>query len=182
MTTTAALQARHDHRRPRQYQFLLRPRLAVDPVTSDPGFSVSVTDGRGRQLLSRGLVRWLARVAPAAARGDLTVALVCDAKMRALNRQFRGIDRPTDVLSFPADPGARRPRGQRPFLGDVVIATGVAGRQARSAGDPVDTEIRRLALHGLLHVLGYDHEHDDGRMERVERRLLRWGGITEHRS
>ena len=151
-------------------------------MTSDPRLSVSVTDGRGRQLLSRGLVRWLVRVAPAAARGDLTVALVGDTKMRALNRKFRGIDRPTDVLSFPADPAPRRPRGQRPFLGDVVIATGVARRQARSAGDPIDTEICRLALHGLLHVLGYDHEEDDGRMERVERRLLRRAGITEPHS
>ena len=147
-------------------------------MTSDSRLSVTVTDGRGRRLLSRGLVRWLARIAPAAARGDLTVALVSDAKMRALNRQFRGIDQATDVLSFPAEPAPRRPRGQRPFLGDVVIATGVARRQARSAGDPLDTEIRRLALHGLLHVLGYDHEQDDGRMERVERRLLRRGGIA----
>ena len=145
---------------------------------SDLRLCVSVTDGHGRPRLARGLVRWLVRVAPASARGALTVALVGDAKMRALNRRFRGIDRPTDVLSFPADrPG--RVRGQRPFLGDVVIATGVAGRQARSAGDSVDTEIRRLVLHGLLHVLGYDHERDNGRMERVERRLLRRGGVLE---
>ena len=137
-----------------------------------------VTDGRGRPVLARGLARWVMRVAPASARGELAVALVGDAKMQALNRQFRGVDRPTDVLSFPADP-APRPRGLPRVLGDVVIATGVARRQARLAGDPVETELRRLALHGLLHVLGYDHERDDGRMARLERRLLRTGGVGE---
>ena len=149
------------------------------PVTSEPSLRISVTDGRGRPLVSRGLARWLVRVAPVAARGQLTVALVSDAKMRALNRQFCGIDRPTDVLSFPAGPAPGRVRGRRPVLGDVVIATGVAKRQAVAVGDPVGTELRRLALHGLLHLLGYDHEQDAGRMERFERRLLRQGGITE---
>ena len=130
-------------------------------------------------MAARGLTRWLTRVAPATVRGELAVALVCDAKMRALNKRYRGLDRPTDVLSFPADslaPGV--PRRSR-FLGDVVIATGVAKRQARSIGLPVDTEMRRLALHGLLHLLGYDHERDGGQMKRLERRLLRWGGIEE---
>ena len=148
-------------------------------VTSTPRLRVAVTDGRGRAVSARGLTRWIVRVAPATANGELAVALVCDAKMRALNKQYRGVDRPTDVLSFPADApppgGARRVR----FLGDVVIATGVARRHARSIGVPVETEMRRLALHGLLHVLGYDHERDDGRMERLERRLLRKGGIEE---
>jgi probable rRNA maturation factor len=64
-------------------------------------------------------------------------------------------------------------------LGDVVIATGVARRQARAAGHSLQTEVRVLALHGLLHLLGYDHEHDDGRMARVEVRLRRKGGLRE---
>jgi probable rRNA maturation factor len=63
-------------------------------------------------------------------------------------------------------------------LGDVVIAAGVARRQARAAGHSLQTELRILALHGLLHLLGYDHEHDDGRMARLERRLRRKGGLT----
>ena len=140
---------------------------------------IVTTDGRGRLLAARALTRWLTRVAPATARGELAVAFVCDAKMRALNNRYRGVDRPTDVLSFPADssqPGVpRRPR----FLGDVVIATGVARRQAHAIGHPVETEMRRLALHGLLHLLGYDHERDSGQMERLELRLLRRGGIKE---
>ena len=67
------------------------------------------------------------------------------------------------------------------MLGDVVIAKGVAARQARQARHSLQTELRCLALHGLLHVLGYDHERDAGRMQRVERRLLRKGGIREGR-
>jgi probable rRNA maturation factor len=118
-----------------------------------------------------GLGRWLGSVAPARARGDVTVALVPDSRVRALNRQYRDNDRPTDVLSFPADePG---------LLGDVVIALGVAARQAKAAGHSLATELRVLALHGLLHLLGYDHEDDDGRMARAEARLRRKGGLRE---
>jgi probable rRNA maturation factor len=118
-----------------------------------------------------GLAAWLAAAAPSRARGGMTVALVPDARVRALNRQYRKKDRPTDVLSFPSD--------ERGYLGDVVIAAGVATRQAREAGHSLATELRVLALHGLLHLLGYDHERDDGRMARVERRLRRRGGLVE---
>ncbi len=118
-----------------------------------------------------GLSRWLRRVAPARARGHLTVALVADGRVQELNRDFRHMDTATDVLSFPADePGT---------LGDVVIARGVARRQARVAGHDLPTEIRVLALHGLLHLLGYDHEDDGGRMARLEARLRRKGGLRE---
>jgi len=117
----------------------------------------------------RALGAWLAEVAPAGARGSLTVAVTTDARVRALNRRFRGVSKPTDVLSFPADePGE---------LGDIVIARGVAARQARDRGHSLATELRVLALHGLLHLLGYDHEHDDGRMARTEARLRRRGGL-----
>jgi probable rRNA maturation factor len=118
-----------------------------------------------------GLARWLESVAPVRARGTMTVALVPDVRVRALNREFRKKDHATDVLSFSSDePGC---------LGDVVIASGVAARQARAAGHSLGTELRVLALHGLLHLLGYDHERDDGRMARVERRLRRKGGLRE---
>lgn len=126
---------------------------------------VSVTDGRGRAARAPGLASWLARVAPAAARGDIAVALVSDARIHALNKRYRGKDRATDVLSF--DPS------------DIVIATGVARRQAREAGHSYATELKVLALHGLLHLLGYDHHarSDRGRMARVERALRRRGGL-----
>ena len=118
-----------------------------------------------------GLAAWLVSVAPARARGVVTVALVSNQRVKALNRRFRQKNQPTDVLSFPAaEPG---------ILGDVVIALGVAGGQAKSAGHGLPTELRVLALHGLLHLLGYDHEDDDGRMARVEARLRRKGGLRE---
>ena len=122
-------------------------------------------------LRAPGLARWLQSVAPSRARGEVTVAVVPDARVRALNQRYRRKDRATDVLSFAAEePGE---------LGDVVIAAGVAARQARQAGHSVSAELRVLALHGLLHLLGYDHEHDDGRMARLERRLRRKGGLVE---
>ena len=118
-----------------------------------------------------GLAAWLPRVAPAKARGAVTIAIVPDARVQALNRQYRRQDKPTDVLSFPSD--------ETGYLGDVVIAAGVARRQAREAGHTLGTELRVLALHGLLHLLGYDHERDEGRMARLERRLRRKGGLVE---
>ncbi|HEX8027221.1 MAG TPA: rRNA maturation RNase YbeY [Vicinamibacterales bacterium] len=120
---------------------------------------------------TKGLGPWLARVAPARAKGDLSIAIVSDRRMRALNRQFRGKDAVTDVLSFPS--------GERGFMGDIVVAAGVAKRQAKDAGHSVQTELRVLALHGLLHLLGYDHETDDGRMARAEARLRKKAGLRE---
>jgi probable rRNA maturation factor len=140
--------------------------------------TVSVTDERGRRLAAGGLAPWLLRVAPARARGVVNVALVSDARMRALNLACRRKNYATDVLSFPANPESRIPNPGR-FLGDVVIARGVARRQARRAGHTDAVELRILALHGLLHLLGYDHERDNGRMLRVERRLRRKGGLRE---
>jgi len=99
--------------------------------------------------------------------------------MRALNKRYRNLDRVTDVLSFPADAYPHQDQSSSRVLGDIVIATGVAKRQARAVGVSVDMEIRRLALHGLLHLMGYDHETDTGQMSRLERRLLRIGGMAE---
>lgn len=135
------------------------------------GLTVTVTDGRGRAVRDGGLARWLSRVAPAAARGEVGIALVSDARMRVLNRSYRKKDYATDVLSFEGDDSQG--------LGDLVIATGVARRQAREAGHSYETELRVLALHGLLHLLGYDHDHpdDNGKMKRAESRLRRKGGL-----
>ena len=132
---------------------------------------VSVASPDGQDAATGGLGPWLKRAAPASARGDVTIALVSDRRIRALNRQFRGKDSATDVLSFPS--------GERGFLGDIVIAEGVAKRQAREAGHSLQTELRVLSLHGLLHLLGYDHETDDGKMARVEARLRRKAGLPE---
>jgi probable rRNA maturation factor len=116
-----------------------------------------------------GIGAWLSRIAPASARGDLCVALVSDRRMRALNRQFRGENHATDVLAFPSD--------ARGFLGDIVIAEGVAKRQAKEHGHSLKIEVQTLTLHGLLHLLGYDHETDDGRMAKAEARLRKQAGL-----
>ena len=167
-------------------------RLRSDPACKPSRLCVSVTDARGRPLGSRALAAWLERAAPRRARGDVSLALVSDAVMRRLNREFRGIDHATDVLTFPAapEPPRRRPaRGAAPRaaaaravnpalrLGDIAIAMGVARRQARQLGHSLDEEVRILALHGLLHLLGYDHETDRGEMHRTEERLRRRAGL-----
>jgi probable rRNA maturation factor len=141
---------------------------------------VTVTDAKGASLrdsASSGLSAWLNRAAPRQARGHVSLAVVSDAFMRSLNRKYRGIDRPTDVLSFPAEAGGRGSEGAN-ALGDLAIARGVAGRQARALGHSLRTEIRVLALHGLLHLLGYDHEVDRGQMAKLERHLLRRAGLN----
>ena len=133
------------------------------------GLRVAVTDGRGRPWGSSSLGRWLSAHAPARARGRVVIALVSDAAMRRLNARYRDADYATDVLSFPSDtPGV---------LGDIAIARGVAARQARAQGHAEITEVKVLALHGLLHLLGYDHERDRGEMRRAEDRLRRRAGL-----
>jgi probable rRNA maturation factor len=191
------------------------------PDDSAPArLSVLVADERGRKLRANGLASWLRRVAPAAACGTVSIALVSDARVRALNRTYRRKDFATDVLTFsncawgptptPTPTRSRsaaplrgaslrrlalaagaflrtKPSALRPepfpdagfFLGEIVIARGVARRQARDARHSELTEHKVLALHGLLHLLGYDHERDNGRMHRVERRLRRKGGLRE---
>ena len=162
----------------------------------DPGSSsivVTVTDGHGRAVADGGLARWLVRLAPARLHGELAIALVTDRHIRKLNRQYRGKDYATDVLSFaseqdsssrkrtgPGEPASPRTANPRLF-GDVVIATGVARRQAGQRGHSYATELRVLALHGFLHLLGYDHDdpEDHGRMARAEARLRRRGGLRE---
>jgi len=148
------------------------------------GLQVTVSDARGHPVRDGGLARWLSRVCPGRVRGEVAVALVTDRHIHRLNSQYRRKDSATDVLSFPADPGSPIPdHGSRhaapPFLGDIVIATGVARRQGRAAGHSYQAELRVLALHGLLHLLGYDHDavDDRGRMARVERQLRRRGGL-----
>lgn len=103
-------------------------------------------------------------------RGELALVLTGDRAMRRLNSRFRGKDAPTDVLSFPGE-------GGEGGLGDVVISVESAARNARTLRRSLPQELDVLALHGFLHVLGYDHEADDGTMDRLERRLRRRLGL-----
>ena len=92
---------------------------------------------------------------------ELSIALVDDDEMAHLNEQYRGIDGPTDVLSFGCDDPCVRPGDEPITLGDVVIAPAVAERQAAELGTRIEHELNLLLVHGVLHLLGYDHEADD---------------------
>ena len=106
---------------------------------------------------------------------ELSVLLVSDAEMQRLNRDWRGKDRPTDVLAFAQREGTgAAPAG---LLGDVVISVDTARRQARGGRRPLGREAERLLVHGLLHLLGYVHERsarEAARMKQKERELARW--------
>ncbi len=96
---------------------------------------------------------------------EFAVVFITDAAMQAYNRDFRGYDKPTDVLSF---------RGEGGVLGDILISTETAYNQARRSRTlSFEKNLHRLTLHGLLHLMGYDHETDDGEMRSIERRFRR---------
>jgi probable rRNA maturation factor len=157
--------------------------MAHDGRRGRRALHVLIADEHGRPVAAPGLARWLSRVAPPRASGAVGVAIVADARARALNKRYRLRDYATDVLSFPSsERSASNPKSLIPnpsYLGDIVIARGVARRQAKEAGHSEQAELRVLALHGLLHLLGYDHEHDNGVMARMERRLRKKGGLGE---
>jgi probable rRNA maturation factor len=121
---------------------------------------------------------------------DVTIRLVSDAEMARMNETFRAKKGPTDVLSFPAlvtqrtvtraggkiAGSKRRATSSAPgaaYLGDIAISPATARHNAKTYGRTVPSELRILILHGVLHLLGYDHENDRGQMNRVERRLRR---------
>jgi probable rRNA maturation factor len=104
-----------------------------------------------------------------AQRKPAAIAFVSDRKMRQLNKEFRGKDKTTDVLSFPFE--ADEFDTGEDFLGDIVISLEQAARQSAENGFDLATEIKQLILHGILHLCGYDHETDDGEMNRRELEL-----------
>ena len=108
--------------------------------------------------------------------GEVALVLTTDAPVRRLNARYRHQDKPTDVLSFPGP-------GGEAGLGDIVISLDTAARNAPRFGRTLGQELQVLTLHGFLHVLGYDHETDDGTMDRLESRLRRkLLGVAQERS
>ncbi|HWN98736.1 MAG TPA: rRNA maturation RNase YbeY [Blastocatellia bacterium] len=106
---------------------------------------------------------------------SVTVAFVRDGVIRRLNREFRGKDTATDVLSFPSsdEQAGGSAATEDVNLGDVVISTDTTLRQAREVGHSFEREVSELLIHGVLHLCGYDHENDNGEMNRLELRLRR---------
>lgn len=111
---------------------------------------------------------------------ELAVVLTDNSAIRTLNREWRGIDEPTNVLSFPARPAdparkqAREAGGAPGFLGDIVLAYETVAQEAAADGKPFDHHLAHLAVHGFLHLLGFDHEHDNDAeaMEELELKIL----------
>ena len=138
----------------------------IDIEAEDDAWSGDVPDVEG-------VVRRAAeQVAPP---GDVVILLTDDETVRDLNGRFRGKDRPTNVLSFPA------PENARPHLGDIVLAHGVCAAEAREQGKPFADHLSHLVIHGILHLMGHDHEADDEAeaMEAQERMLLAALGIPD---
>jgi probable rRNA maturation factor len=112
-------------------------------------------------------------------KADVTVCLVSDAEIARMNEKFRKKKGPTDVLSFPAvtrrrpasEGGPYKKMKEGEYLGDIAISPATARRYAKKNGRTLASELRVLILHGVLHLLGYDHETDHGEMDRVERKL-----------
>ena len=122
---------------------------------------------RVADLTELALDRFAARARRAAGlKGVVNVLLTSSAEMKSLNRRFRGRDKATDVLSFPAEPDARKH-----FAGEIAISVEIASRNARALGHSPAEEVKILVLHGVLHLRGYDHECDNGQMARREKQL-----------
>ena len=148
-------------------------RLALDIIVDEPQWNAvpGVKPALRRAIdaaASPALVDTLG-----SARSELAIVLTNDEAIRALNRQWRGRDQATNVLSFPSQKAPPRATGPR-LLGDVVIAYETTASEARAHGVRFDHHLAHLAVHGFLHLLGYDHESDKEAetMERLEREIL----------
>ncbi len=161
------------------------PDFDIAVVLEDPAWAASLADAE--ELTRRAAAATLEAAESAAllpAPPEVSVVLASDARVRALNRDYRGSDRPTNVLSFAhfdrtdVAPG---PEGAPLLLGDVVLARETLLREAGEQGKRPDHHLIHLVVHGVLHLLGYDHQ-DDGaaiRMEALERRILAALGVPD---
>jgi probable rRNA maturation factor len=137
------------------------------------GESLVIIQERVAGLSHAALAKFVTRARRATGlRGPVSVLVTSSRELQKLNHRFRGKNKPTDVLSFPPMPGL-----MQDFAGDVAISAEIAARNARRLGHTTAKEIRILALHGLLHLAGYDHERDNGEMERKEGRLRKSLGL-----
>jgi len=173
---------------------LLDPELEPDPGPHSKAASRGAVRARAwsrsslpwaeRLPTPRTLARFLADAQKAVGlRGEVSVLLTTDRAIRRLNRRFRGQDKSTDVLSFPATgliQNQRKIKDQgKKGKGDLAISVGTARRQAAEQGHALTCELEVLILHGLLHLAGYDHEADKGRMARRERQLRARLGLPQ---
>lgn len=161
---------------------LLAPELEPDSALASANAKQSAASGVEKNLripTRRTLGRYLSDAQTAVGLlGQVTVLLATDATIRDLNRRFRGKNEATDVLSFPAKPLQNIKPAER-VAGDLAISVETARKQAAEQGHALGIELRVLMLHGLLHLAGYDHETDAGKMERRERQLRAKLGLPQ---
>lgn len=155
MSTTGRSISNSDSKSGGEIEILNRQRLHSIDQTAAVGLSRRVLDRIGRQDAC------------------LTITFLRDPAMRELNHQYRGFDKPTDVLSFAYHESAEgfEDTSEAGHLGDVVISVETAARYAAEFGLSFEREIGHLIIHGTLHLAGYDHETDNGEMNRLERKL-----------
>jgi len=155
----------------------LEPAPAPKRISAKPlaGSASPLAPRQSRLPSARTLGRFLREAQTAVRlRGEVSVLLTTDRAIRRLNRQYRGKNKPTDVLSFPADTLV-----QKQEKGDLAISVETARRQSTARGHRLNAELKILILHGLLHLAGYDHESDAGRMARREGELRARLGLPQ---
>ena len=156
---------RVEEERPHRRQFAAALLFPLSDMGAQQ--TVVIFQKRVADLTELALNRFVARARRAAGlKGAVTVLVTSSSEMKSLNRRFRGKDKPTDVLSFPAEPDLRRR-----FAGEIAISVDIARQNALSLGHSTGDEIRILVLHGVLHLRGYDHECDNGTMAKREKQL-----------
>jgi len=138
--------------------------------------SIAIQDVSGDSEVPRpdSLRRWSRAALTEAAAGELTLRLVGRGESADLNRRYRGREGPTNVLTFAAEPGLPLAPGEAPPLGDIVICAPVVAAEAREQGKALEAHWAHIAVHGVLHLMGYDHESDEDAlsMESRERQIL----------
>lgn len=141
---------------------------------SDSKYQVEIINRQRRYKLTPAVLRqfaYLVLTSMELAPTQVSLVFVGNLRMRQLNRDYRGIDKPTDVLSFSYNDGVDLDPEGCHYLGDVVISPQTAAKYAEELGLTFDLEIKHLILHGILHLCGYDHETDNGEMVQLEQRL-----------
>ena len=162
-------------------------RAALSPLRGAPRHRIAVVVAapewrrrlRGAASVARKAADAALRAGPGRRGGELSVVLADNRLSRRLNRTWRGKDKPTNVLSFPAADDAA-PKSAPALLGDVIIAGGVTADEAAAQGKRLSAHLTHLVVHGVLHLLGHDHERDADarRMEALEVRILRGLGVA----
>jgi probable rRNA maturation factor len=151
------------------------PEIEIDFAEPAPLWREALPEAEA--LCSTAARAALREAAPGLAAVELAIVLAEDEAVRALNRHWRGQDKPTNVLSFPV---AQAPEGPR-LLGDIVLACETIAREAKEQGKSLADHVSHLVVHGTLHLLGHDHEKEDEaeRMEHLERRVLATLGVAD---